>query len=405
MDIIRIVNSTLDPYAPYGNLIEDYSSMIWTERYLNHGEFELKTPQVQKIRDLLPLGTLLSHLDTKEIMMVESHDIGRDSDGYAELSCRGRSLTSVLGNRVIEGPADGKKKAMLLPYTNLDAALAYIWNSVQNTGNLDIVQPAGTTATSGSVRAVPNSVVTDSAVLGTDVAGTRWMQSGTAWPQIKEFLIAGGYGFRIIKPDSGASKSVTVATADDASKGTITKTPASSFSTMRWDVYNGIDRTSGQSVVPAIIFTVTAGHIQNPSYIFAIKDANNWAIVDSSLHTNQIEYPIGGFNIPPYLNTGLYARYLYVNAGSPASGEDPIQFVANLGTFGRNALRARPYLVLFDGDVMPNIAYVYNRDYFLGDKVTLAAEYGVSQTMRIDEYIRVDDKDGDRGYPSLLSLL
>ncbi len=34
--------------------------------------------------------------------------------------------------------------------------------------------------------------------------------------------------------------------------------------------------------------------------------------------------------------------------------------------------------------------------------VTVLAEYDFSQTMRVSEYIRTEDAEGDRGYPGLV---
>jgi hypothetical protein len=58
--------------------------------------------------------------------------------------------------------------------------------------------------------------------------------------------------------------------------------------------------------------------------------------------------------------------------------------------------------MLFDGQINPiSTSYKTPQDYYLGDQVTLIADYGVSQTMQVEEVIRIQDADGDRTYPTL----
>ncbi len=124
MDILRVSRTDFVPNM----LIEHCSSKIWTERYQDPGEFELRTSQISQIRKLLPTMSLVSHRETDEVMMVETHSIGRDSAGYPELTVKGRSLDAFGEHRYLEGPYPGKKYKMARDYTAAEAAIVLLWN-------------------------------------------------------------------------------------------------------------------------------------------------------------------------------------------------------------------------------------------------------------------------------------
>lgn len=48
----------------------------------------------------------------------------------------------------------------------------------------------------------------------------------------------------------------------------------------------------------------------------------------------------------------------------------------------------------FEGTVEPNTTFIYNKDYFLGDLVTIQNEYGITVEGRITEVIEVNDDNG-----------
>ncbi len=58
-----------------------------------------------------------------------------------------------------------------------------------------------------------------------------------------------------------------------------------------------------------------------------------------------------------------------------------------------------------DGQISEESPFKLGRDYYLGDRVTLLGQYDFAQSMRVSEYIRTEDADGDRGYPGLVTSL
>ncbi len=176
--VVEIMRVSRTNFVP-DELIEDCSSKIWTERYQDPGEFELKTNQVNKLLKLLPEMSLITHRETKEVMYVETHSIGLDSNGFPELTIKGRSLAAFLENRYLEGPYPKKKYKMAKDYTAVQAAIVLLWNCLINPSDRDVTRAGPWTRS--PLDKIPDTVVTNS----TNVTGTskkRWLEGGEMQP-------------------------------------------------------------------------------------------------------------------------------------------------------------------------------------------------------------------------------
>jgi hypothetical protein len=84
-----------------GEAINGVRSVMWTERYRGVGEFEIKAFLSSGLLSKLPLGTLISHVNTLEVMMVEDHQITENKDEDPMLTITGRSFYAFLDFRVV----------------------------------------------------------------------------------------------------------------------------------------------------------------------------------------------------------------------------------------------------------------------------------------------------------------
>ena len=84
-----------------GELINYIDDAMWVERYREPGEFKLSSLLSSGLRDQLPLGTLISHIDTSEVMIVENHVITDDVESDTGIEISGRSFDAYLEERVI----------------------------------------------------------------------------------------------------------------------------------------------------------------------------------------------------------------------------------------------------------------------------------------------------------------
>lgn len=84
-----------------GESINGWESISWIERYRDPGAFELKARLSSGLKDFLPIGTVISHAKTLEIMIVENHEVIEDVDEDPSLKITGRSFDSYLEQRVV----------------------------------------------------------------------------------------------------------------------------------------------------------------------------------------------------------------------------------------------------------------------------------------------------------------
>ena len=93
-------------------VIDSYSSLIWTERFDEFGDFELHIPANRDLRDLLRKGTVLSIENSYRMMVVESIEEGPSESGWS-LTFKGRSLEKVLSDRVGRTTPSGSPKTWI----------------------------------------------------------------------------------------------------------------------------------------------------------------------------------------------------------------------------------------------------------------------------------------------------
>ncbi|MET0786863.1 MAG: hypothetical protein ABWY25_09170, partial [Paenisporosarcina sp.] len=84
-----------------GELVNYIDDLMWVERYRTPGEFKIKSLLRSGLREQLPLGTLVSHVDTSEVMMVENIKIVDHVGADTKIEITGRSLDAYLEQRII----------------------------------------------------------------------------------------------------------------------------------------------------------------------------------------------------------------------------------------------------------------------------------------------------------------
>lgn len=394
MELLRL--STWDGpeiYRPDLN-IQEYTSLIWTERYKTHGEFEMRHPNVADIRSKLPLGTLVSLQDTREVMMVESHQIIDNDDGIPELIVSGRSLTMMLENRVLSGPE--KKRWKVPGHQTVGGMCArLIWNSLANNTAIDRVRPY-----SGS-NPPPNDIFDTLNRVGVADESDRgltqkrwWAQPGTVWDQFLLYASEQNLGLRTLRPPNYDRQRIYI-----NSYGVLVETLGDS-SNLLYEVYNGYDRSTNQTDRPPVIFREDQGHLENCEYLFSIKDWKNAISVHSE------EFGSQWIMKPGQTSMGFGRRWTFLDAGSYGTFEDQTESneaLADQKSRGSQELWKRNKKSIFNAKVSATAPHIYKTHYGLGDTVTIKGDYGVEAHLIVTEHIRTEDTDGETGYPTLSS--
>lgn len=397
MDLLVLDKNT---YYPIGSPLYYYDSLIWTERFFEPSEFELTTRSVKYMRDNLPLWALVSIRQSKEVMMVEEHSIDTDDQGVETLTIRGRSLTSYLKHRVL-GPVRDKKYEMVQNYTDLEAALVVLYNSFVNDQAFDLT--TGLSATyKNPLDRIPNCVITDTSGSDTGTSRVRFVEPGVVEDNIRRWFTGTPYGIRMVRP----SYSADVVTVSQA--GNITHTPTTSIASLCFDVYKGTDRSHGQSAIPVVVMDVDQDDLITPNYLFTItqfKSAGHVAFENSVTYTYnpQVFDPSSTYTMD--LRVGLDRRVRYFDAGVPEEGADPFNFGQDTLIKSRETMRNENlWYSGIDGSVSRTPTHAFGTAYFLGDTITLRGKYGTITKVRVTEYIRTQDENGEDSYPTLVGL-
>lgn len=442
MDFVKLGLNTAHDYIPT-DVIEGYNSLIWTERFQAPGDFELKSWDVDGMKAALPIDSFVSHLETQEVMMVETRSIamvGEGADAQPEITIKGRSASVILEHRYVEGEYQ-KKRRMRRRYSATAAAGVLLFNAVANGSGKDVTRGDDDPETEGVVNnydlttkdQLPNVSISEAVATEGE---TRWWQleQGMLYPQLMDILIDADLGLRTLRPVTpNQVKIFTVKTAL-AERGQVVRTLTNDVTAMRFDIYSGVDRSSGANSVQ---FSDLQGHLASPQYLES-----------SQLHKTAVEMMSGTINVKDVYRpgdgalTGWSRRTMTFDAGTPEippQPEKPEELRKNATKAEREAradamdawidknakwknkraniiadfreeqtkkalreLKKARRVDMFSGDISELSPYVYGTHYNLGDTVLLIGDYGKQAQMIVAEYVRTEDANGERGIPGLV---
>lgn len=386
------------PYLP-DRIIEGYTSLIWTERFQQPGEFELRTPMINEMAELLPEMTFVTHKETLDVMMVETHDVTHKDDGSEELLIKGRSLDAFLEHRHLDGPY-GKKRKSAKEYSPRGVLGLLLWNAFDNTTGQDVTKATGTM---GIKDALPNVMISETNVAGGDNR-RWWFEQGPLYPQILKVMERYDIGLRVIRPPHTNALRVSVSHSG-STRGDITRTVVPSSNAIRFDLFQGIDRSHTQSVNDPVKFETLHGHIVDPNYLFSVQTYKTACEVMSGAGGSD-QYR----NSTEQAYTGWQRRVMSVDAGEPEIPDNATNSEVNTikNEFREDAerdalrsLRRSRRIKTLSGAISTQTPYKFKTHYNLGDTVSLFGEYGLAERMVVTEYVRTEDSEGDRGYPGL----
>ena len=82
-------------------IVDEITSLIWTRRYWDCGEFRLLVPMTPRHAELLTLGRWIARKDDKEVGEVTYIHITSDAQGLEQIEVQGKFLTHWLGKRLL----------------------------------------------------------------------------------------------------------------------------------------------------------------------------------------------------------------------------------------------------------------------------------------------------------------
>lgn len=355
MELFKLI-TTPTSYLP-GDTIPKFETLVWSERYRAPGDFKLEVENEFAVLKKLPLGTLISHTDTKEVMIVENHEITRNpKDRSLKVNVSGRSFETFAENRITDG-----SKLALEAAVNIET-LGPLSSSTIARNLLRIgLQPGTATADD----AIPNLLVNE-VMRSFDTAMLQVIKRGDIYGRVLEFLQICDAGIKINRP-FGAQTTLDII------------------------VHDGIDRTN------SVIFYAQNEDLDDANYFWSIKSEKNYAQVTGKLYGRL--YP--DRNLLGVNQTGLNRKVAYVEANDLEETSYPPTATDVLSARGQLELDYMQRTSLLQAKISQTAKPKFKFDYDVGDIVTVFGEFDIDQVARVTEHILTVDKDGIRGYPSL----
>ena len=355
---------TLDSNYQPSELVERYNSLIWTERYSNAGDFQLVTTDVERMIKLLPLESCVTLRESTVPMIVEIHKIEKNVNNAPVLTVTGRSFETVLERRVAvkpEAPTNQMPHGPRVAWfeqreTASDAAYQVIRQILGDAARPPLSFQSPIISVNDALPMVDLPIPAD---YSTGVTNKYEVKPGNLYTVAMELLSTNHHGMKAVRPDTGGTK-VSI------------------------EIYNGADLTN------TVVFDAKFDQFDGATYLLSYTGSANLAYVFSSTDSETV---LKTTSAEP---TGLSRRVLYLDVTGETGTDDPDsrKTRALIELYKYNAT------ALFDGKISEQIASGYNSDYFLGDIIRLDGEYGLSENVRISEFIRTDDSTGSKAYPA-----
>lgn len=374
-------------------VVDEYISAIWTERFTAAGDVQLVIPYTPESLDKLPEGTFLALRGTKEVMQLESVSIENST-----ITAVGKTLPAFLNQR-------------------------YAWFHNQNTDDTD--NPIADFTADDMVPGQFISEIVNLMVIDTLPMAGPWEESDDPDWDVEKI-----HGLSLGEVDmSGTVKKLTAVVGplydsilQIAEKEKVgislyleSASPVTGYS-LKFRTYQGKDRTSDQDVNELVRLVPDMDSLSDVKEVHSIADFKNVCYVyykgrlskhlldpdDAEpvdmnrrvLITNAEANPVGHKVENPYSNQfGNPYSFHYVIG--------PEDIAAFREQNARDALANHNYIRAIDGQTSPNNDYQYGVHYGLGDIIELEGLTGTISKARITEFIRSEDSQGEKQYPTI----
>jgi hypothetical protein len=337
------------------DILDEYISLIWSERYNKFGDFELYVPlNLQTYLTFRP-DYYLELENSKTSMVIETLNIKTDKDSGDLLTVTGRSLESILDRRIIWG-----QKVLFGDFQ--DGINELLCDA--------IIEPSEPT------RTIPNFVFVGSTDTNiTNLTIDAQVSTENLYSVVQKLCEINDLGFELsFKKPNG----------------------------FNFRLYSGIDRSYDQIALPRVIFS---NEFDNLFSSEKIQNKIPFKTVSLVLGAGDGADRAGAVaQIPSGAGSGLTRREMYTD-GSDVDEEvegvivSPEDYAIQLINKGNIALSENSQIEYFEGQIDTNGRFIYGRDFNLGDIVQIENNIGGSGRARITEIIRSQNSTGEYLYP------
>lgn len=347
---IYVLNENFERIA----LVEDFSSVIWNLKYYSYGNFELVVPASSEYLSLFSVGRYLvrdkdiSGTTLKNVMIILDREITGDAENGNNLIVTGFDLKSILARRVITEQTNLYGKPNICMQTLI---------------NDNIISPTDTDRAISNFYFGTDEIISDLPTIRMQFTGTNLSEA------LEKICRKYGLGYDVYL-NSG------------------------NFIFM---VYEGADRSFSQNVNPFVVFSNDFDNLLTSDYAETNSNYANVCIVAGEGEgTARTKIEVG-------TGTGLNRFEIWLDDRNASTNNGEVStedYEEMLTQDGLDALASRETTTSFQGEIINTVNFIFGVDYFLGDKVQMLTDYGISTAPRITEIIESTDENGNEIVPT-----
>jgi hypothetical protein len=315
---VRIYDSEMD----LKGIIENQTSLIWTRKYNDPGEFELHTPLTEDNRLLLKIGNLVYKKGASEAGTIESVII-EETETKNEITASGRFLSSYMDRRVTKATKtySGKAEEIMRQLLSEDTIAIPRVELGELVGFTDTIE----------FQVTYKNLLTYMSKLA------------------KQF----NYGYRF-RPDFNLKKII-------------------------FEIYAGKDKSLSQAENNRVVFSEKYENLNSATY------TENTQTYKTKVYVGGEGEGSARTVVSVGEGEGLDLREDFVSASDISSSEiTTAQYTAAMEERGRQTLESSKYVKSFEFEADPYINFNYKTDYDVGDIVTIKkSAWGIREDMRI----------------------
>lgn len=323
----------------FKGIIENHTSLIWTRKYFEPGNFEIHAPITDRNLQLLKKGNIISKRGSAEAGVIEDLE-NEESDIKNEITAKGRFLSAYMDRRLIKSTVNFSGK--------IEIAMRQLLTGATPIPLVEL----------GALNDFSEKVEFQATMKNLMQYETKLARAGAI-----------GYRFR---PDFRNKK-------------------------IFFETYKGADRTTTQGINSRVIFSESYNNLNNVIYKYNDQQYRTKAIVGGEGEgAARVYVEVGG-------GEGLDLRELFVDAKDIQSeGLTAAEYRAALTQRGREALATNVVSESVECETEADINFKYKVHYDLGDIVTVKKKkWGIVLNQRITELQEVYEYGGMYVVPTM----
>lgn len=426
MNDVYVYNQNLELIG----VVDAYKSLIWATRYWEVGDCELYVQATNENLSMLQKGNYLARNDSNMVCQIKKIELDTDAENGNYLIVTGFDCKRWLDQRIVWSMMNADGNAETFIRTMVDKAL----------GNASLYGRQITNPSGSRIFYLGTAA-------GFSEVTTEQVSYKNVGEKVREYCKKFGWGYRVVfdnnlfwfqlykgtdrtasvifSPDYenlSASKYIedetnmgNVALVAGEGQGSARSRNVSGFASSvdRYEIFvdaKDISKTITWGDLTALFPTTDQGgqgyiSTSGSSYVYKMNYLNVQIVDSDQLTWLRTNYPTG--QIVTIDGVQYYQVYNEIVADLPSNTlEDSdnvklrdLVYSVYLLNRGYEKLAEFGAVTSFNGTVEPNVTFIFNQDYFLGDLVTVENEYGITVEARITEVIEVNDDSGYKVEP------